>query len=110
MVGGTISGYSATGSVSRQTAPRRTVMMAMTLARTGRSMKNFDTPGFPLCSAGRGLRFDRRRRGRLGLLGVDYSARDCLQKSFDDHAVVGRETLVDDEFLGDLRPGLDALA
>ena len=41
-VGGTMSGYWDTGRLSRQTAPRRIVTIAMTLARIGRSMKNFD--------------------------------------------------------------------
>ena len=45
MVGGTISGYCATGKVNRHTSPRMTVTMAMTLAKIGRSMKNSEIMG-----------------------------------------------------------------
>src|SRR6185369_8015769 len=48
------------------------------------------------------------RRGVLGLPRVDYTARDCLQETLDDYAIVGCEPLFDNELLGDLRPGLYA--
>ena len=40
MVGGTIFGYWAIGRLNRLTSPRMMVMIAMTLAKMGRSMKN----------------------------------------------------------------------
>jgi len=40
--GGTISGYCATGNVTRQMPPSNTVRMAMTIATIGRSMKKLD--------------------------------------------------------------------
>jgi hypothetical protein len=43
MVGGTMLGYSEIGKRSMLTTPRSTMMIAMTLARIGRSMKNLDT-------------------------------------------------------------------
>jgi hypothetical protein len=51
MVGGTMFGYCETGRFKRQTAPKRTMMIAMTFAKIGRSMKNLDIYG----PAGSGL-------------------------------------------------------
>src|SRR4029450_12081661 len=47
MVGGTISGYWATGRPYRNTAPMMMVMRAMTLAKIGRSMKNLEITARP---------------------------------------------------------------
>ncbi len=41
-VGGTMSGYCATGSENNATPPITSIMRAMTLARTGLSMKNLE--------------------------------------------------------------------
>jgi hypothetical protein len=41
-VGGTTSGYCATASENSATPPIRIIRIAMTLERTGRSMKNFE--------------------------------------------------------------------
>src|SRR6201996_9436315 len=70
--GGTISGNCDVGSDNIDTAPRMTVMMAMTMATIGRRIKNFDIepylpagafacseeagPGLPWC----GLTGDRK--------------------------------------------------
>jgi hypothetical protein len=52
MVGGTISGYWATGKMYRHTAPMMTVMSAMTLAKMGWSMKNAEIIALALQGAG----------------------------------------------------------
>ena len=46
-VGGVILGYCSIGRLYIATTPRITVMIAMTLAKTGRSMKNLDNIGLP---------------------------------------------------------------
>src|SRR3569623_588905 len=46
MVGGEISGYWAIGKIDADTNPASTMMMASTLAKMGRSMKNLDMGSF----------------------------------------------------------------
>ena len=47
-VGGTTSGYCDTGKANRDAMPITTISMAMTFARTGRSMKNLEIIALPL--------------------------------------------------------------
>src|SRR5579862_6618617 len=81
MVGGTTLGYWLTGSAKIETAPISTMMMAMTLARTGRSMKNFEITRLALWLGGSGLGL------RLHLL-----AGDRALQAGDDDLIVGRKT------------------
>src|SRR5436190_12199125 len=75
-----------------------TIRIASTLARTGRSMKNFEIMAGPSASLG-GLR-------RLGLR-IDLVARDGAQEPADDHAVVRRDALLDHTQGLDHRADLD---
>src|SRR6185295_6884157 len=76
MVGGTTSGYCATGSSNHATTPRMIVTIESTAAKIGRSMKKrASTSAVP---GGRGG--GRGRGGRLGgldghVLGRDHEAR-----------------------------------
>src|SRR5262245_14262576 len=92
-VGGAMSGYCAIGSVKLATRPAMTMMIAMTPASTGRSMKNFEN-----MVGGSSV-----RRGRAGvrfLLGGslrdDFGAGAQLHEVVEDHGVAGVETLADD--------------
>src|SRR3569623_3526247 len=56
-VGGEISGYWAIGRIDADTNPASTMMMASTLAKMGRSMKNLDLGSFlPLVAGWDGAR------------------------------------------------------
>src|SRR5262249_52171228 len=88
-VGGTTSGYWATGKTSSATAPITMVRIAMTLARTGRSMKNFEIIGDPSVRAG------ARRLGRGRRLRIDFLAGDCPQQAVHDHLIGGRNSFFD---------------
>src|SRR5262245_42430502 len=107
MVGGTMSGYCATGSETRQTRPRRTVTIAMTLARIGRSMKNLDIANRSPRSPCRRRGVGRRRRVAVGGMGADLAPRDGLQDPLDDHPVVRLQPLIHDEGIAHLLAGLD---
>src|SRR5437016_2677551 len=88
-VGGTTSGYWATASRNRLTPPIRIIRIAMTLERTGRSMKNFEIMARLLL--GRcWLCFDRFQ------LRIDLLAGNRTQQPRGDDAVVGLQPLVDD--------------
>src|ERR1700736_1393108 len=71
-VGGTTSGYCATASRNRHTPPIRTIRIAMTLERTGRSMKNFEIMA--------DLLFCCRRHFDLLQLRIDLLAGDRAQQ------------------------------
>src|SRR4030095_9248783 len=103
-------GYWATGRVTSATAPRITMTIASTLARTGRLMKNSE-----IIAADRGL-FGRRdvggRRWRRNglLLGHDLAAGHRLAVGGQHDAVVGRQALGDHPQSADKElTGLDAL-
>src|SRR5882672_8779627 len=96
-VGGTTSGYCATASRNRQTPPIRTIRIAMTLERTGRSMKNFEIMARLLL--GRyWLGFD------LFQLRIDLLAGNRAQQPGGDDAVVGLQAFFDDAQLTLQRP------
>src|SRR5581483_11453648 len=103
MVGGTISGYSATGRLRRQTRPSTIVMIAITLARIGRSMKNLDTSRMTPSRSGLGS----GRRGQGGLLRADLRARNCLHQPLDNHPIIGANPPIDHHKGADLETGLD---
>src|SRR4051794_19697316 len=73
------------GSPGIATAPRMMMTIAITIAKTGRSMKNFAMWSGPLLFRGGG-RFLVRR-------GIDDRPRPHREQAFDDHAVAGLETL-----------------
>src|SRR5262245_12875825 len=102
-------GYWATGRVTRATAPRITMMIASTLASTGRLMKNSE-----IIAADRRL-LGRRdvgagRRRRDGLLLRHYlAAGHRLAVGCQHDAVLGGETLGDHPQPADQKlPRLDA--
>src|SRR5262245_49731480 len=89
-------GYSATGSCTIATTPRITMRMEITMATTGRLMKNFATAGLP-GGAGPG----RRARFHLHLL-----ARAHPVASLDDHPLTWFESLCNDRDRSDLHVDL----
>src|SRR5580692_11670366 len=90
MVGGTTLGYWLTGNPKIATTPMSTVTSAMTLARTGRSMKNFEiTPSASLF----GPASLRSRRG-LGLRLHLLARHRPLQPSHHD-IVFGGQAAID---------------
>ena len=64
MEGGAIVGYCSTGSVKIDSAPATMIRIAMTIAKIGRSMKNFAI-GRPCLSRRRGPREAFLERGTL---------------------------------------------
>ena len=80
------------------TPPIRTIRIAMTLARTGRSMKNFEIMAGPI--------WPLRRRLDLLELRIDLLAGDGAQQPGDDDAVVRLETAFDHPQIALERPGL----
>src|ERR1700749_5213042 len=84
-VGGTTSGYCATARLNSATPPISTIRIAMTLERTGRSMKNFEIMAW-LPSIRRCGRFDFLQ------LRIDLLAGDGAQQSGDHHTVVGLQS------------------
>src|SRR5579863_4944731 len=86
IVGGVMFGYCATGSVNSATPPITSVRIAMTLARTGRSMKNFEIIA--------------------GLFGVVVGK--CLQLRLDLLSRRGLQQPDDDDFIFHRQPRLDA--
>src|SRR4029450_6328069 len=83
MVGGTTSGYWATGSPNHATMPRMTVTNESTAAKIGRSMKKRASTS--AASGGGGRRFDGH------VLRHDLQTGPHALDAADDHAVVGRE-------------------
>src|ERR1044072_450838 len=97
-VGGAMSGYCAIGRIVLATRPAITMMIAMTPASTGRSMKNFEN-----MSARRRCGC-RRRVGGLRLR--DHcDARLHLHEIVEDHRVAGVQAAANDPVLAD--PGAD---
>src|SRR6186713_1612325 len=93
IVGGTTSGYCATGSETYAIEPRITVTIERTAAKIGRSMKNREM--FMSGLRGQG----RHRRGRRvdrALLRRHHDARVHLLDAGDDDALVGSDALAHD--------------
>src|SRR5262245_20369797 len=95
-----MSGYCAIGRIALATRPAITMMIAMTPASTGRSMKNFEN-----MSVGRGG--GGRRRVRLFCLCDDRDARIQLHQVVEDDGVTVLESLADDPVLADPIADLD---
>src|SRR4249919_2017347 len=89
-----MSGYCAIGRIVLATNPAITMMIAMTPASTGRSMKNFEN-----MSIGRGG--GGGRRVRLLCLCDDGDARIQLHQVVEDDGVAVLESLADDPVLAD---------
>src|SRR4030081_1644557 len=89
MEGGAMLGYCATGSFRIASIPARVMMMAMTHAKTGRSMKNLDMAPSAL---GFGRRRDVNRRGFTSIDRCDLIARVYFLHPRDDHPVSRLET------------------
>src|SRR5215469_8696796 len=88
-VGGTISGYCATGNTSRAPSPRSVTNVLRTIAKCGRSMKKCAKRIFlipPVVPA--------RRRDRA-VLSRDLRASSGADQAANDHAVVRRESRPD---------------
>src|SRR5262245_55433559 len=98
-VGGTTSGYCATGRRNSATAPTTMNRTASTFASTGRAMKKSEIMARPLFGG-----FGRRGGGRPHLR-VDLLARAGALDAGDDHAVVGLEPFLDRAQLAE--PGTD---
>src|SRR5512147_1033926 len=81
-VGGTISGYCATGNTSRAPNPRSTTNVLRTIAKRGRSMKKCARRMFLLPPDAPGRRFDRT------ILGRDLGAFSGVEQSLNNHAIV----------------------
>src|SRR6185436_4263655 len=82
-----MSGNWAIGSARMATRPPSTVMMAMTMATTGRRMKNLDIGLVPFA-------------GRRERLGIDDRAIGCASALHDD-ARAGLQSLVDNPAAAD---------
>src|SRR5215469_7727008 len=93
MVGGTTLGYCAIGSRKSATPPIRAKTIASTLARTGRSMKNFEIMRRAPARSRFGV--GRRRRLDLGLVRGHFPPRDGALRIGDHDPVVLREPLGD---------------
>src|SRR5262249_48744132 len=88
-VGGTTSGYWATGKANTATAPITMVRIAMTLARTGRSMKNFEIMNDPSV---------RARAGRVSRgcrLRIDFLSRNGPQQTAYNYLIGRRNAFFD---------------
>src|SRR4051794_30349301 len=94
-VGGAMSGYCAIGKIALATKPAITMMIAMTPASTGRSMKNFEN-----MSVGRGGGYRLRVR-LLFRLRDNGDAGIQLHQVVEDHGVAVLESLADDPVLAD---------
>src|SRR3954454_21594111 len=98
-VGGTTSGYCATARRNRQTPPIRIIRIAMTLERTGRSMKNVEIMTRSLFAGSRG-------RFELLDLRIDLLAGNRAQEPGRDHTVIRLEPAFDHAQIAFQRPGL----
>src|SRR5579864_9055816 len=85
-VGGTISGYWATGNISRAPSPRSVMNVLSTTAKRGRSMKKCARRMFLLPPV-----LPARRRDRA-VLSRDLGASSGVEQSANNHAVVRRES------------------
>src|SRR5689334_11404153 len=88
-VGGEISGYCETGSEKEAITPASVTRIAITLAKIGRSMKNFEKlpmGRLPLGGLGR-LGLCGGGRGGAGPVGLDGRAGPHLHEVVDDHLV-----------------------
>src|SRR4030095_14466670 len=104
MTGGAISGYWATGSRPKETAPKITNTSDSTAAKIGRSMKKREMRMGIRCSVGRGLSAAGEGRGvvcggRFLRGHLDAGARP--HQAVDDHAVIGVEARGNDALVLD---------
>src|SRR6188508_861428 len=97
-VGGAMSGYCAIGRIELATSPAITMMIAMTPASTGRSMRNFENMSACRCRSCGRTRFRWRLRD-------DRDTRLQLHEIVDDHSVADVHSAVDDPVCTD--PGAD---
>src|SRR5689334_14028933 len=88
-VGGTISGYWATGNTSRAPSPRSVTNVLRTIAKRGRSMKKCARRIFSLLPVRPARTRDR------AVLSRDLGASSGVEQSANDHAVVRRESRPD---------------
>src|SRR4051812_43510846 len=100
-------GYRSMGRPKSATPPTIIVMIAITLAKIGRSMKNLEnmerargstTPGSIRGGDGPGF--------RLGL-GLDFQLRAGPEQALDHHTIRGPDLPLDDTQVPDQRAGLD---
>src|SRR5260370_35371222 len=96
MTGGGISGYWATGSRPRDTAPRMTKTIETTAAKIGRSMKKWEWRIRGSRSIGADLRAGGRRRSGARLLRRYLCAWARAHQSVAADVVVGPQPLADD--------------
>src|ERR1044072_9014516 len=96
-----MSGYCAIGRIALATRPAITMMIAMTPASTGRSMKNFEN-----MSVGRGGGCRLLAGCRL-CLGDDGDTRIQLHQVVEDDSVALVQTLADDPVLAEPIAELD---
>src|SRR5438093_788428 len=103
-------GYCATGSLARATSPRMMVRTAMTLARTGRSMKNLAIMVCPCAQqAPAWLRPQGGRRWR-DVDRLDDAARNGALDAADDDAIPRLQSALDDPLPAvDRVPGFDGV-
>src|SRR5262245_26241756 len=102
MIGGAISGYCATGRRENDTAPTITNTTETTAAKIGRSMKKCEMriAAPPSIAAGfRAACLGRRRAFRRNLLAQAHA-----HQAVDDHAIVGRQSVLDHAQVVDHRP------
>src|SRR5438132_8841793 len=95
-----MSGYCATARENKDTPPIRIIRIAMTLERTGRSMKNFEIMAAVLFRCSLTTRLDFLQL-RIYLL-----AGDRAQQPGDNDAVIGLQAAFDDAQVAFERPGL----
>src|SRR6185369_3831380 len=105
-VGGTISGYCATGRMASAPSPTKVTKTLRTVAKMGRSMKIWATRMvlFPvLTPVGGGVVMD------CAVLRGDLGAGDGVHQAIDDHAVARSKARSDDPQPAAQIPGLDEL-
>src|SRR6266853_1873907 len=99
-VGGAISGYCATGNTWKATSPASVMMIAMTDAKIGRSMKNRDMAALLCGRSRRGLGFRRSLR-------THHGARPNLEQVVEYDPVAGVESGEDHPIAADPVAHLD---
>src|SRR5947207_13188258 len=95
-----MSGYCATARENNDTPPIRIIRIAMTLERTGRSMKNFEIMAAVLFRCSLTTRLDFLQL-RIYLL-----AGDRARRPGDNGAVMGLQAASDDARVDFRRPGM----